>query len=204
MLSQNAGQACQQLKELAKHFAESDSEKALRFASEAIIRARSLDDPDRTLRLAELGVLVWLGNKEVGEKLVQEAAETASKWPANDQRQWQVISLAKTIAPIDLPRAAEIAREILQKQPRQLSGRHCDATGRPGEGGIAAQGCRLRQGGLARAKLAYRLAATRPADAIRIIEGTPTDYGREELTKAVAFGWIATVISPMDPKLRIR
>ena len=64
------------MKGLAEHFAVSDPAKALQCAGEAIVRARTLDQPERTLKLAELGTLVArLGNKEAGEKLVREAAE---------------------------------------------------------------------------------------------------------------------------------
>ena len=55
--------------------------------------------------------------------------------------------------------------------------------------------------GRARVRLAYRIAATRPAEAIRLVENIPADNGREDLTKAGAFGWLATVIAAKDPKL---
>jgi hypothetical protein len=58
--------------------------------------------------------------------------------------------------------------------------------------------------GRARGRLAFRIAATRPAEAVRLVENTPSDYGREELTKAAAFGWLATAIAAKDPKLAHR
>jgi protocatechuate 3,4-dioxygenase beta subunit len=202
MVSQDAGQAFQQLMGLARHFADSNREKALRFASEAVVRSRSLDDPHRVLTLAESGALVWkLGNKEAGAKLVREAADMAAKWASSEQREWQAEAVAKTIAPVDLPLALGIARKI-KKNARDS----CLADIAVGLDDIAAAESVLKEiegwyAGRARGRLAYRVAATKPAEAVRLIEAMPSDYGREDLTKAAAFGWLATVIAPKDPKL---
>jgi protocatechuate 3,4-dioxygenase beta subunit len=205
MLPQDAGQAFQQVMGLARHFADSDHEKAQRFASEAVIRSRNLDDPNRVLTLAESGALVWkLGNKEAGAKLVREAGDMAAKWASSDQREWQIGAVAKTIAPVDLPLALGIAKKI-KKNARDS----CLADIAMGLDDVAAAESVLKEiegwyAGRARGRLAYRIAGTKPADAVRLIEAMPSDYGREDLTKAAAFGWLATVIAPKDPKLAHR
>ncbi|MBN1908314.1 MAG: carboxypeptidase regulatory-like domain-containing protein, partial [Pirellulales bacterium] len=202
LVSRNPNQAYRQLKDLARRFTRSDREKALRFTSEAIVRARSMDDPDRVSALAELGVLAsQLGEKEAGEKLAREATGMAAKWKLTERREWQMADVAKTVAKIDPSLALELAEKIEKK-----SRGSCLA-------GIVVKLDDLEkaesvlkdidgwQAGDARGRLAYRIAATRPAEAIRLVENMPSDYGREDFTKAAAFGWLATAIAPKDPKL---
>ena len=202
MVPQDPNQAYRALEALAKHFAKSDSAKALKFTAEAILRVRSMPDPNRTLALAELGVLASrLGSKEVGEKLVREAADTAAKWPSTDQREWQMAALAKTIAPIDLALALRISEKI-RKERRG----NCLANIVVGLDDLAKAETVLKDlepwyAGRARTQLAYRIAATRPAEAIRLVESIPANGGNEELTKAAAFGWLATVIAPKNSAL---
>jgi hypothetical protein len=50
----------------------------------------------------------------------------------------------------------------------------------------------------ARARLAYRIAPTRPAEAIRLIETMSSNDGNENAAKAQAFGWLAVAIAPHD------
>ncbi len=53
----------------------------------------------------------------------------------------------------------------------------------------------------ARMSLAYRIAAKRPAEAVRLVENIHSQYGNEEDAKALAFGWLATAIAPRDRAL---
>jgi hypothetical protein len=56
------------LRDLAKHFADSDPEKAQRFVAEAVVHVRNFDQPQRTMELARMGALAaQLGNKEGGK-----------------------------------------------------------------------------------------------------------------------------------------
>ncbi len=205
MVPQDQNQAYQQLKSLAEHFAGSDREKALRFVAEATVRARNLDDPRRVLTLAELGALASrLGNNQGGAKLAREAADMAGKWVLTEQREWQLASLAKTIAPVDLASALDLAKKI--RKERRSS---CLADVAMALDDVTKAESVLKEvdgwnAGRARGRLAFRIAAAQPAEAIRLVENIPSDYGREELTKAAAFGWLATAIAPKDPKLAHR
>ena len=68
------------LQRLADRFAPTDPKKALLFAEEAVVRARALNQPGRAAALARAGtVLVQLGRAEAGRKLIEEAAETATR-----------------------------------------------------------------------------------------------------------------------------
>ncbi len=79
LLNQNRDARSQRvLQELADRYAESAREKAVRFADEAAVQARGLNQPDRTLAMARAGaVLVTLGRPDVGRKLIEEAGRDA-------------------------------------------------------------------------------------------------------------------------------
>jgi protocatechuate 3,4-dioxygenase beta subunit len=202
MLPQDPSQAYQQLKGLAERFAASDREKALWFTSEAIVRARTLDDPQRVLSLGELAALASrLGNREGGAKLAREAADMAAKWPATEQRQWQVSALANTVAAVDLSIALKIAEKIDKQQRSHCLGEIAMRLDDVSQIETILKDCDGWYAGRARGRVAFRIAANRPADALKLIEGLPPDGGRDELTKAAAFGWLATAIAAKDPKL---
>ena len=58
------------LQALAERFAETDPKKAMLFADEAAVQARGLNQPERTVAMAQAGaVLVKLGRAEAGRKL---------------------------------------------------------------------------------------------------------------------------------------
>ncbi len=70
------------VQELADRFAASDAAKAMAFAEEAAVRARGLNQPDRTTAIAQAGaVLVKLGRADAGRKLIDEAAHDAAQLP---------------------------------------------------------------------------------------------------------------------------
>ncbi len=202
MVPQDPGQACRQLKGLAEHFAGSDREKSLRFVAEAIVRARNLDDPQRVLSLAELGALaVQLGDSPGGEKLVREAAGMAGKWAATEQREWQIAALAKTMARVDCAAALDMTKKIRKERRGSCLADIAVDLDDVSKVEAILRDCDGWHAGRARGRVAFRIAADRPADAVKLVEGMPADYGREELTKAAAFGWLATRIAAKDPKL---
>jgi hypothetical protein len=190
------------LRDLAKRFVKSDPEKALRFAAEALIHARSIDDPLRTVGFGELGVITWqAGNKEAGEKLVREAADMAAKWASNEQHEWQLISLAKNVAPVD----RILAIGLLEKLKKERRGVHVARLAVGLDDLEKAESVLQDVGpwyaGRARARLAYRIAATRPAEAVRLVENISADRTRGEFIKVASFGWLASVIAAKDFEL---
>ncbi len=202
LIPKDHDKAYRELKGLAEHFASSDRERAMRFASEAILHARSQDDPVRTLDLAELGRFVAsLGNKAVGEKLVREAADLGTKWASSsERREWYAVALARTIAAVDLDSALKLSKKVSQQRRSSCVANiavtlddlpKAESLLKSVEPWYAARG---------RARLAYRIAATRPAEAVRLVEGISAENGQED-TKAAAFGWLATVIVARDPAL---
>jgi protocatechuate 3,4-dioxygenase beta subunit len=192
------------LKDLAKHFAASDQEKAMRCAEEAVIQARNLDQPQRTVGLAEMGVMVMrLGNKDAGKKLADEAAEMAEKLQPSDRNDSVFSAVAIAVAKNDIARAKSLMEKISDKNRRDYY-----------LADVAASLDDIEQAELllkdmesyyaqrARMKLAYRIAAKRPAEAIGLVENMPTARsGNDEDSKAAAFGWLAAAIAPSDPKL---
>jgi hypothetical protein len=202
LIPKDHDKAYRALKDLAEHFASSDREKAMRFASEAILHARSEDDPARTFDLAEVGAfLVRLGNKEVGEKLVREAGDLGAKWASSDQRDWQIGTLAVSVAKVNVALALKLAEKIKKERRSSCVAHIALALDDLPKAESLLKAVEPWYAGRARACLAYRIAATRPAEAVRLVENTPADSGREELTKAAAFGWLATVIAPKDPAM---
>jgi protocatechuate 3,4-dioxygenase beta subunit len=190
-------------KRLADHFAANDPEKALRCIGEAAVLARSLDQPARSLELAKSGKLALkLGEKEGGKKLILEAAEMASSWKGSRQYSYYLGQLTMLVAACDAPRAIELINGIADTGERDRW-----------KANLAVKMDDIEQAQAllkdfepwnktrALQRLAYRIAPARPADAVRMVEKFPTQYGREDREKAAAFGWLATAIAPRDKKL---
>jgi hypothetical protein len=200
------------LKDLANRFAISAPEKATRCAEAAVLQARSLGQPHRAIGLAEMGALTArLGNEESGRKLVLEAAEMAAQWTPSAQFDRARGIVAAALARFDLPRALALLENVGQ-----------DARDR-GLANVAASLDDVQQAESllkdvgssyarqARWRLAYRIAAARPAEAVALIEKAPVEtapaergYGIDEDTRAIAFGWLATQIAPSDATLAHR
>jgi protocatechuate 3,4-dioxygenase beta subunit len=204
MIAKQGGRAYYSLKDLAKHFAASDPEKAMRCAEEAVIRARSMDQPERTVGLAQMGALVMrLGNKDAGKKLLDEAAAMADKLQPTDRNYSEFGTIAAAVAKSDITKAKSLIAKITDKN------RHDNQLA-----DVAASLDDIEQSESllkdvesyyaqwARMVLAYRIAAKRPAEAIRLVENMQTSRSSlDEDRKAKAFGWLATAIAPSDPKL---
>src|SRR5208337_475185 len=94
------------IQELADRFAEADPRKALRFAEEAAVQSRGLNQPDRTMAMARAGaVLVKLGRADAGRKLIEDAARDAAQLPAARWAGNCRSEAARILAPCDLERA---------------------------------------------------------------------------------------------------
>jgi hypothetical protein len=191
-------------KRLADHFAASDTAKARRLAEEAAVRARAIRPPGNMTALAEVGVLlIHLGNAEAGRKLLGEAAEAAAKLSAPDAHVSTLREVATALAPYNLDRALKLTDRISDRGERNLARARLAAA------------CDTRDadrllpvlkdmdafyGDRARFRLAYRVAATRPRDAMRIVESMPSSpaFGFADETHAQALRWMAEATAPRD------
>jgi hypothetical protein len=189
---------------LVKRCAASDAAKAERLAEEAVLAARRLDQPDRAVALARAGRMVGLlGKAEAGRKLIEEAAGAAAKMAPHGRSAFYRGLVAAALAPHDFDRAMALAEP--------LDAEHKDDA----VAAIAvAIGCRDLEKALkvvsrlntsstlpdnTRLKIAYRLAATRPQDALRVVESMNT-FGAKKI-QADAYGQLAVVIAPRDRRL---
>ena len=172
------------LQRLADRFAPTDPKKALLFAEEAVVRARALQQPDRAAALARAGtVLVQLGRAEAGRKLIEEAAEAATRMGTTVMDGYTRGVVAKALAPFDANRALRavestdykdryigfVAAALAEKDPARAVAL---ADAMAGNGPYPDR---------AKTEIASRIGADRPDEAIRIIEGMKSfaaDYMR--------------------------
>jgi hypothetical protein len=190
---------------LAERFAETDRAKALLFVDDAVVRANSLDAADRMLALAAAGrTLTRLGRVEDGRKLIEGAAESAKQLGTSQQPGWQRARVAATLAPLDIEQALALVNPI----DREANWRNgCLAlvasavaqtdTARAIAMADAMEGRSSEQEEL-KSEIAYKIGASRPDEAIRIIESMRRD-GNQGMQSG-AFAWLAVAVAPSDPK----
>jgi hypothetical protein len=190
------------LQRLAERFEATDREKALLFAEEAAVRARALDQPDRTWAMAQAGaVLARLGRADAGRKLIDEAALAAGRMGTADRQGYYRGLVAQALAPLDLKRAqaliepctaanekeryiAFIASAIAATDPKQAVAL---ADALPGSG---------TYGELVKTEVAYKIGAERPDEAVQVLEGMK-GYSDVKM-RAEALGWLAVAMAPRD------
>lgn len=187
---------------LAERFLSTDPAKAARFAEEAVLRARNLDQPDRTSELARAGALVVrLGLTDAGRKLTEEAAEMAEKFSTEGDGASDRGIVAAALTPHDFSRAMSLvepiddqrkkddalARVAIARAPEDLD-QAVEIVTRLSKRSTLPDNTRLQ--------IAYQLAPTRPDDALRIVEGMDT-HGALKI-QAEAYGWLAVAIAPHD------
>ena len=191
------------LQKLAERFAATDAKKALPFANEAAVRARALNQPDRTLALARAGtVLVRLGRADVGRKLIDEAAHDVAQLGTENRAGYACGLVAQALAPFDVERALAIIEPI--KDENMEKDRYLAFIA----GAIATRDTNRavtlanKVGGpafyheLVKTEIAFKIGADHPDEAIKVIEGMK----REPVGgwQAEAFGWLAVALAPRD------
>jgi RNA polymerase sigma factor (sigma-70 family) len=191
------------LQQLAERFVESDRRRAHRFAEEAAVQARRLNQPDRTLAIARAGaVLVQLGRADAGRKLVDEAARDAAQLPLDGRAAYYRGLVAGIAAPYDVDRALALIAPV---KPENQEGERNKA--RIAAAIAAVDTKRALEivdtvGGpafyheMARTAIAYQIGRDRPDDAIKVIEGIKRDP--PTIWQAEAFGWLAVALAPRD------
>jgi hypothetical protein len=202
LILKDPGRAYYYLEDLVKHFAASEPEKALRCAEEAVVRARSQDQPARAVGLAKMGVWVArLGHEEAGKKLALEAADMAAAWKGSRNTDYCLGSIAAAVAQFDASRALDLLGKIDKDQRRGYLPNVVAAIDDLEKAEALLKDLEPWYQQRARMRLAYRIAAKRPAEAIRLVEDIPARYGSEEDSQALAFGWLAKAAAPNDPAL---
>ena len=191
------------MQELADRFAETDPKKALRFAEEAAVQARGLNQPDRALAMARAGaVLVKLGRGDVGRKLIDEAARDAAQLPVVNRASYYRGLVSGILAPYDVERALALVEPIKtenQEGPRnraRIAAAIATTDTKRAVELVETVGGNAFYHEMARTAIAYQIGRDRPDEAIKIIE----DMKRDPATiwQAEAFGWLAVALAPRD------
>ena len=195
------------MQSLAAAFAETDRKKAMRFAEEAAVQARGLNQPDRPPAMARAGaVLVKLGRADAGRKLIDEAARDAAKLGIKDRAGYYRWLVAEALAPFDLKQALALIEPIQDeenfgRQRAPVMRGSPPPSPRPTRPGPSPWSTWWLDPAfdheLARTEIAYKIGADRPDEAIKIIEGINRDR-RAALWQAEAFGWLAVALAPRD------
>ncbi|MDB5309205.1 MAG: hypothetical protein JWO38_3407 [Gemmataceae bacterium] len=157
-----------------------DRAGAARLAEEAVVRARQREFPAKVWALAEAGDLaVRAGNGAGGTKILLEAAALAGKIDAagRDLNAYAVGMVAARLAPHDWPRAEVLLGGI--KDPGEYNRWLAAAAGRlaavdlPGAKRLFDR-FRVDNSSYpseARLRVAFRIAAARPDEAVKVVEG---------------------------------
>lgn len=168
--------------ELARKLLPVDKEKAARVAEEVAVRARRRDLPDKVWSLAEAGDLAArAGNAAGGKKLLAEAADLAAKLDGSgrDGNAFAVGMVAARLAPYDWPRAEDLLESL--KDPSEYNRWLSAACGRLAATDPAKAKSLFDRfkpdnsysASDARVRVAYRLAATDPDEAEKVVAGVP-------------------------------
>ncbi|HVX63127.1 MAG TPA: M56 family metallopeptidase, partial [Pirellulales bacterium] len=194
--------------QLAGRAAAKRPDDALRFVEEANLRLRKLPPPERIWASAQIGhLLTTLGRADAGRKLLAEAAKAAEQLPVDDRSAYARGKVARELAAYDLDRAETLVESIPLEadSQRYLSWLAEAMATRDLDRGLAL--VEQITGDLnaetlanhTRLKIAYRIAASRPAEALRVLDGM--EGNNAEKARAEALAWIATQVAERDKPL---
>src|SRR5262249_48320816 len=119
LAGRDAATACKELKRLAEKFRDTERAKALRLATEMVVKARGVDADVRPIHVADSGALLaQLGRADVGRKLIEERAVqperlSSARWSGSPRGY-----VAARLAPFDLARARKLIDAVPLKQDR--------------------------------------------------------------------------------------
>jgi RNA polymerase sigma factor (sigma-70 family) len=192
------------LQELSDWYADADPKKSLRFAEEAAVQARGLNQPDRTLAMARAGaVLVKLGRPDAGRKLIDEAGRHAAELALTSRAGARREQTARILAPYDLERALAIIEPLKAPHPNWWQRNRAifaAAIARIDTPSAIALADSVESRGSDRERaltaIAYQIGRDRPDEAIKIIEGM--NQRRDAIPQAEAFAWLAVALAPRD------
>jgi hypothetical protein len=204
LIGRNGPDRLNMIVKLAHRYRVSDPAKAMRCAEELVVGARAFDLPWRAGYLAEAGsIVIQLGNKDAGWKLLDEAGEMAAKLGTEHGHAGARGMVAKAMAASDVKRALDLIKPITPKNnPDRFLADVAEACclkdlDRALE--IAAK-IGSRDADCVRLRIAYRLAPTRPADALRVVDTIRTDpeIDSGKVRKAMVLGWVGVAVAPHD------
>ena len=203
LLSKDHDKAAQSFfQKLAQRFATSDPMKSRQFADEAIARARALgDENERAPALAETGaMLLNAGRVEDGRTLIAEAEKAAWRLDTEGPAAQARARVAGAVALVDVKNALALVEPITEDD----KDRYIAFIARAIALTDTAQAVALtdRMNGptpvqqRVKTAIAYMIAAMRPDEAIKIVEGI--DHDDSGRWRAEAFGWLAVALAPHD------
>jgi uncharacterized GH25 family protein len=191
------------LLKLARHYQPTDPAKALRLAEEAILRARAVELPDRAWCLADVTELVAkLGRDDSARKLIAEVATVAESLGTERMQGYGRGRVAAVLATYDPPRARKLIEPIAEENERKrwLAAMTVRLAARdPAQAPDLIKQLRPDRSTLpdnTQRNIAYHLAATHPAEAVRLAETIDTVWVR-----IPALAGVAVRVAPRDPAL---
>jgi protocatechuate 3,4-dioxygenase beta subunit len=192
------------LKELGGHLEHSHPEAALRCAEEMVPLARTLDQPQRSIALAETGGLIFrCGNREAGAKLIDEAAKAVEKMGSGKSQKQAAQEIAGKLALVDPDRAVALLEKSvdLEKKPYRLrSVAIAAAVGDLAKGQKILKGMQSWYAEDAVAPIAYRLARSDPDKALKFVRDFCAASRPQRQCQQQALGWIAAACASKDSK----
>ena len=181
---------------------EVDKAKALRFAEEAVVKARERDLPHRIWSLAQAGDLASrAGNVAGGKKVMVEAGELAGKLVLDENGRNTLTTglVASTLAPHDWDRAEALLNAM--KKPRDFNRYLADCAVRVARHDLAKakqlltrfkpDGAFYAQEGHLR--VAYAIAAKQPDEAVKLVDSVEKGPYRFQ-----GYIRLATLLTPTD------
>lgn len=199
----DAEEACKTLRKLGERFQETEPARGLRFAEEAVVKARALPLPNRVWHLAAAGdLVVRLGQQHSGRKLLKEAEGLAENLGTQGMQGYARGDAARLLAPYDLSRALLLLQPIKDTSPtnRWLSEMAGHLARTDPKAALALvdvlkeDRSTVRQ--VTRLRIARQAAVHDPAEGARIALAIPDVRYRAE-----ALVHVATVIAERDQKL---
>ncbi|MEJ7636744.1 MAG: carboxypeptidase-like regulatory domain-containing protein [Singulisphaera sp.] len=168
--------------------------EALKFAEEAAVQARAMEQPNRAGAMAKsAAVLVRLGRKEAGLALVNEAAEAAARMGFESRQAYARGNVAGALAPFDVERALALVEPMKDEgdRDRYLGFIATALAGTDPERALAVAAKISERSSTpqsVKVAIAYALGvANLPDDAVRAIQGMK-GYAAAKY-QAEAYGW---------------
>ncbi len=199
----DAEESCTILRKLGERFQATEPARGLRFAEEAVVKARALQLPNRVWHLAAAGdLVVRLGQQQAGRKILKEAEGLAEKLGTEGMQQVARGEAARLLAPYDLSRALLLLQPIKDQNPRnrwlsEMAG-HLARTDPKAAlalvGELKEENSFIRDS--TRLRIAHHAALHDPAEGARIALAIPDVRYRAE-----ALVHVATAVAQPDRKL---